>query len=96
VMRVRAGEPAFSPSLAALVLGEFRRMSGTTEPGLTARETEVLRLVAKGYAYREIADQLFISVKTVQNHVQNILTKLQLSKRYELMRYAIRRGLDRS
>jgi hypothetical protein len=49
-----------------------------------------------GYAYREIADQLFISVKTVQNHVQNILTKLQLSKRYELMRYAIRRGLDRS
>jgi DNA-binding NarL/FixJ family response regulator len=94
VLRVRAGEPTFSPSLAALVLGEFRRMSGTTEPGLTARETEVLRLVGKGY--REIADELVISVKTVQNHVQNILTKLQLSKRYELMRYAIRRGLDRS
>jgi DNA-binding NarL/FixJ family response regulator len=96
VVRVRAGEPTFSPSLAALVLGEFRRMSGTTEPGLTARESEVLKLVAKGYSYREIADQLVISVKTVQNHVQNILTKLQLSKRYELMRYAIRRGLDRS
>jgi DNA-binding NarL/FixJ family response regulator len=96
VVRVRAGEPTFSPSLAALVLGEFRRMSGTTEPGLTAREIEVLRLVAKGYSYREIADQLVISVKTVQNHVQNILTKLQLSRRYELMRYAIRRGLDRS
>jgi DNA-binding NarL/FixJ family response regulator len=96
VVRVRAWEPTFSPSLAALVLGEFRRMSGTTEPGLTARETEVLRLVAKGYSYREIAEQLVISVKTVQNHVQNILTKLQLSKRYELMRYAIRRGLDRS
>jgi len=97
VTRVRAGEPVFSPSLAALVLGEFRRMSAAaTEPGLTARETEVLKLVAKGYAYREIADKLFISVKTVQNHVQNILTKLQLSKRYELMRYAIQRGLDRA
>ena len=97
VTRVRAVEPVFSPSLAALVLGEFRRMSAAaTEPGLTARETEVLKLVAKGYTYREIADKLFISVKTVQNHVQNILTKLQLSKRYELMRYAIQRGLDRS
>jgi len=97
VTRVRAGEPVFSPSLAALVLGEFRRMSAAaTEPGLTARETEVLKLVAKGYTYREIADKLFISVKTVQNHVQNILTKLQLSKRYELMRYAIHRGLDRT
>jgi len=50
----------------------------------------------KGYTYREIADKLVISVKTVQNHVQNILTKLQLSKRYELMRYAIKRGLDRA
>ncbi|HEV8650041.1 MAG TPA: response regulator transcription factor [Actinomycetes bacterium] len=97
VARVRAGEPVFSPSLAALVLGEFRRMSAAaTEPGLTARETEVLKLVAKGYAYREIADKLFISTKTVQNHVQNILTKLQLAGRYELMRYAIQRGLDRS
>jgi DNA-binding NarL/FixJ family response regulator len=52
--------------------------------------------VAKGYSYREIADRLVISVKTVQNHVQNILTKLQLRKRYELMRYAIQRGLDRA
>jgi DNA-binding NarL/FixJ family response regulator len=52
--------------------------------------------VAKGYTYKEIADQLFLSVKTVQNHVQNILTKLRLSRRYELMRYAIHRGLDRS
>lgn len=100
VVRVRAGEPVFSPNLAALVLGEFRRMSAAvTEsagPGLTPRETEVLKLVAKGYTYREIADKLVISVKTVQNHVQNILTKLQLSKRYELMRYAIQRGLDRA
>jgi len=100
VARVRAGEPVFAANLAALVLGEFRRMSGAApssqEPGLTPRETEVLKLVAKGYTYREIADKLVISVKTVQNHVQNILTKLQLSKRYELMRYAIRRGLDRA
>ena len=100
VVRVRAGEPVFSANLAALVLGEFRRMSAavpdSAEPGLTPRETEVLKLVAKGYTYREIADKLVISVKTVQNHVQNILTKLQLSKRYELMRYAIQRGLDRA
>jgi DNA-binding NarL/FixJ family response regulator len=100
VVRVRAGEPVFSANLAALVLGEFRRMSASVpdsaEPGLTPRETEVLKLVAKGYTYREIADRLVISVKTVQNHVQNILTKLQLSKRYELMRYAIQRGLDRA
>jgi DNA-binding NarL/FixJ family response regulator len=100
VARVRAGEPVFSANLAGLVLGEFRRMSGavagSAEPGLTLRETEVLKLVAKGYTYREIADKLFISVKTVQNHVQNILTKLQLSKRYELMRYAIKRGLDQA
>jgi DNA-binding NarL/FixJ family response regulator len=98
VHRVRAGEPVFSPSLAALVLGEFRRISAGTEsePGLTPRETEVLKLVAKGYTYREIAEKLFLSTKTVQNHVQNILTKLQLRKRYELMRYAIQRGLDRA
>jgi DNA-binding NarL/FixJ family response regulator len=99
VVRVRAGEPVFSANLAALVLGEFRRMSAAVpdaEPGLTPRETEVLKLVARGYTYREIAEKLVISVKTVQNHVQNILTKLQLSKRYELMRYAIQRGLDRA
>ena len=53
-------------------------------------------LVAKGYTYREIAEKLFISVKTVQNHVQNILSKLQLKKRYELMRYSLQRGLDRT
>jgi DNA-binding NarL/FixJ family response regulator len=101
VRRVRVGEPVFTPSLAGLVLGEFRRMAGggastSAEPGLTPRETEVLTLVAKGYAYKEIAAKLFISVKTVQNHVQNILTKLQLHKRYELMRYAIQRGLDKA
>jgi DNA-binding NarL/FixJ family response regulator len=99
VLRVNLGEPVFSPSLAGLVLDEFRRLSAgrdPEEPRLTERENEVLKLVAKGYTYREIAEKLFISQKTVQNHVQNILTKLQLHKRYELMRYAIRRGLDRA
>ena len=100
VRQVFAGEPVFSPSLAGLVLSEFRRVStgqhGVGEPRLTPRENEILRLVAKGYTYREIAEQLFISQKTVQNHVQNILTKLRLRKRYELMRYAIQRGLDRT
>lgn len=95
---VHDGEPVFTPSLAGLVLGEFRRMAAGSEagePGLTVRENDVLKLVAKGYTYREIGDKLFISTKTVQNHVQNILTKLQLSQRYELMRYAIHKGLDR-
>jgi len=98
VRRVRDGEPVFTPSLAGMVLSEFRRVAapGPGVPGLTPRENEVLKLVAKGYTYREIAGKLFISVKTVQNHVQNILTKLQLRKRYELMRYAIQRGLDKA
>ncbi len=98
LIRVRNGEPVFTPSLAGLVLSEFRRIatSDPAEPELTPRENEVLKLVAKGYTYREIGDKLFISTKTVQNHVQNILTKLQLKKRYELMRYAIQKGLDRA
>jgi DNA-binding NarL/FixJ family response regulator len=101
IRRVRDGEPVFTPSLAGLVLDEFRRVAGggeptTGEPGLTPRENEVLVLVAKGYAYKEIAEKLFVSVKTVQNHVQNILTKLQMRRRYELMRYAIQKGLDRA
>lgn len=97
VRRVRDGEPVFTPSLAGLVLSEFRRVAtkDPEEPKLTPRENEVLKLVAKGYTYREIAEKLFVSVKTVQNHVQNILTKLQMRKRYELMRYAIQKGLDR-
>jgi DNA-binding NarL/FixJ family response regulator len=88
IQRVREGEPVFTPSLAGLVLSEFRRLSNKDpeEPKLTERENEVLKLVAKGYTYREIGEKLFISTKTVQNHVQNILTKLQLSKRYELDR----------
>jgi DNA-binding NarL/FixJ family response regulator len=98
IRRVASGEPVFTSSLAGLIIGEFRKVAGGEpgEPALTPRENEVLKLVAKGYAYREVADRLFISVKTVQNHVQNILTKLQLRGRYELMRYAIRKGLDRA
>jgi len=65
------------------------------EPSLSERQNEVLRLVAKGYTYPEIAKKLFISQKTIQNHVHDILTKLHLRKRYELMRYAIQRGIDR-
>ena len=55
-----------------------------------------VEVVAKGYTDKEIADQLFLSTKTVQSHIQSILIKLQLSRRYERMRYAIRRGLDRT
>jgi DNA-binding NarL/FixJ family response regulator len=98
VKRVRDGEPVFTPSLAGLVLDEFRRLSEKKQPGdpaLSERENDVLKLVAKGYTYKEIGEKLFISTKTVQNHVQNILTKLQLRKRYELMRYAISKGIDR-
>jgi len=95
--RVVTGDAVFTPSLAGLVLGEFRRIARDDpgEPGLTERENDVLKLVAKGYSYKEIGEKLFISTKTVQNHVQNILTKLQLKRRYELMRYAIQKGLDR-
>ena len=97
VKRTAAGEPVFTPSLAGLVLSEFRRVTAKQvgDPALTPRENEVLSLVARGFTYRQIADGLYITVKTVQNHVQNILTKLQLHRRYELMRYAIERGYDR-
>jgi DNA-binding NarL/FixJ family response regulator len=99
VRRVAAGEPVFTPGLAGLVLGEFQRMSEAPspapgEPQLTEREVEVLRMVAKGLSYRQIADRLVLSHRTVQNHVQNILRKLQMHNRVELARYAIERGLD--
>jgi DNA-binding NarL/FixJ family response regulator len=94
VRRVHEGDAVFTPALAGLVLTEFRRAAQPEESGLTPRQDEILRLVAKGYTYGEIAEKLFISRKTVQNHVRDILTKLQLRKRYELMRYAIRRGMD--
>ncbi|WP_411121071.1 response regulator [Streptomyces sp. x-19] len=103
VRRTAAGEPVFTPGLAGLVLGEYRRLATepapatADEPGaprLTERETEVLRLVAKGLSYKQIAERLVISHRTVQNHVQNTLGKLQLHNRVELVRYAIERGLD--
>ena len=100
IRKVHFGEPVFTSSLAGLVLDEFQRLAqggdDKDEAALTKRENEILKLVAKGYTYGEIAEKLFISVKTVQNHVQNILTKLQLHRRYELMRYAIQKGLDRA
>ncbi|GAA4996039.1 response regulator transcription factor [Kitasatospora paranensis] len=101
VRRTALGDPVFTPGLAGLVLGEFRRLAAEptapaapAAPQLTARETEVLRLVAKGLSYRQIADRLVLSHRTVQNHVQNTLGKLQLHNRVELVRYAIEQGLD--
>ncbi|MGW3627848.1 response regulator [Streptomyces sp. NPDC000880] len=104
VRRTAVGDPVFTPGLAGLVLGEYRRLAsepvpaaGADEPKapqLTDRETEVLRLVAKGLSYKQIAERLVISHRTVQNHVQNTLGKLQLHNRVELVRYVIERGLD--
>jgi DNA-binding NarL/FixJ family response regulator len=103
VVRVADGDAVFSPRLAGFVLDAFAA-GGTvpTEPvegaaedldRLTAREREVLRLIARGYAYKEIAKQLFISVKTVETHVSAVLRKLQLSNRHELSRWAADRRL---
>ena len=98
VSRTAAGDTVFTPGLAGLVLGEFRRLAvepdDSAAPKLTERETEVLRLVAKGLSYRQIAERLVLSHRTVQNHVQNTLGKLQLHNRVELTRYAIEQGLD--
>ena len=97
---VLLGEPVFTPGLAGLVLGEYRRLaaqpdtSSADAPELTQRETEVLRLVASGLSYKQIAQRLTLSHRTVQNHVQSTLRKLQLHNRVELARYAISRGLD--
>jgi DNA-binding NarL/FixJ family response regulator len=98
VRRVAGGDTVFTPGLAGLVLGEYRRLSdgppALAGPCLTERETEVLRLVAKGMSYKQIADRLFLSHRTVQNHVQNTLRKLQLHNRVQLVRYAIDQGID--
>lgn len=99
VRRTAAGDAVFTAGLAGLVLGEFRRMStspedGVRTPALTERETDVLRLVAKGLTARQIADRLVISHRTVESHVQSTLRKLQLHNRVELARYAIEHGLD--
>jgi len=97
VRSVAAGDAVFTPGLAGLVLGEFRRLHEGPDgdaPELTPREIEVLRLVAKCRSYKQIAEELVISHRTVQNHVQNTLRKLQLHNRVELVRYAIDQGLD--
>lgn len=98
LFRAARGEPVFSPGLAALVLGDFAKPPTTPdgeriEP-LTEREREVLRHVAQGATYREVGEVLFIAEKTVENHVRNILGKLRLRRRSELVRWAVRRGMD--
>ncbi|MDN5932864.1 MAG: response regulator transcription factor [Pseudonocardia sp.] len=97
VQRTAAGFPVFTPGLAGLVLGEFRRLAGEPAdeetPLLTERETEVLRLVAKGLTARQIGERLVVSHRTVESHVQNTLRKLQLHNRVQLVRYAIDQGL---
>lgn len=102
VRRTGEGRAVFTAGLAGLVLGEFRRLGQqpppvdaevNPAPELTERETEILRLVATGLSYKQIAAQLFISHRTVQNHVQNTLAKLHMHNRVELVRYAFQRGL---
>ena len=96
VRRTAGGQAVFSPGLAALVLGEFRRLALPPDDDrarLTERETEVLRLVAKGLTARQVADRLVLSHRTVQNHVQNTLRKLQLHNKVELTRWAIEQGM---
>ncbi|WP_110182843.1 response regulator [Nocardioides solisilvae] len=98
VRRVADGDAVFSPRLAGFVLDAF---AGTIEVSavdedldrLTEREREVMRLIARGYAYKEVARELFISIKTVETHMSSVLRKLQLSSRHELARWASERRL---
>ncbi|GAB3581790.1 response regulator [Calidifontibacter terrae] len=93
-----AGQAVFTPELAGLVLGEYRRVATASPdpelPTLTERETEVLRHVAKGLSAKQIATRLGVSHRTVENHVQSSLRKLQLRNRVELARYAMEHGLE--
>ena len=99
VRRVAAGDAAFSPRLAGFVLDAFGAGAGevavadTELDRLSAREREVMRLIARGYTYKECASELFISVKTVETHVSAVLRKLQLSNRNELTRWAVARRI---
>jgi len=99
VLRVAGGDAVFSPRLAGFVLDAFGAAAGDVATGddeldrLSAREREVMRLIARGYTYREVAGELFISVKTVETHVSAVLRKLQLSNRNELTRWAAARRL---
>nr|WP_052023074.1 response regulator transcription factor [Actinotalea ferrariae] len=97
--RVAGGDAVFSPRLAGFVLDAFGAAAGDIATGddeldrLSAREREVMRLIARGYSYREVASELFISIKTVETHVSAVLRKLQLSSRHELTRWAAQRRL---
>ncbi|EGD56518.1 LuxR C-terminal-related transcriptional regulator [Gordonia neofelifaecis] len=100
VRRVAEGDAVFSPRLAGFVLDSFTGRSPVPEPqldpeldSLTRREMEVLRLLARGYTYREIAEELFISVKTVETHASNVLRKTQQSNRNALTRWAVNRQI---
>ena len=122
VRATAAGHAVFTPGLAGLVLGEYRRLAqsagapggiatgqpprpgaagdlrgrgaGAPTPQLTERETEILRLVAAGLTYPQIAERLVLSPRTVQNHVQNTLSKLQLHNKAQLVRYALESGVE--
>ncbi len=100
VYRVGAGDAVFSPRLAGFVLDAFAGGAGAVVPGLdpeldqlSPREREVLRLIARGYTYKEVARDLTISAKTVESHVSSVLRKLQLSTRHELTKWATDRRL---
>jgi DNA-binding NarL/FixJ family response regulator len=98
IVRVADGDVVFSPLLAGFVLDAFRDapVAPSVDPEfdqLTPREREVLRLLARGYAYKEIAAELFISIKTVETHASNVLRKLQLSSRHQLTRWAADRRM---
>jgi DNA-binding NarL/FixJ family response regulator len=99
VLAVADGDAVFSPRLAGFVLDAFGAVAGeraeTNEEldRLSAREQEVMRLIARGYSYKEVAAELFISIKTVESHVSAVLRKLQLSSRHELTAWATARKL---
>ena len=100
VWRVAGGDAVFSPRLAGFVLDAFASMGGEAVPPLdpeldqlSPREREVLRLIARGYTYKELGRELSISVKTVESHVSAVLRKLQLSSRHQLTRWASERRL---
>ena len=99
VAAVAAGDAVFSPRLAGFVLDAFGAAAGEQAESseeldrLSAREREVMRLIARGYAYKEVASELFISIKTVESHVSAVLRKLQLSSRHELTAWALERKL---
>jgi DNA-binding NarL/FixJ family response regulator len=96
IRQVASGEAVFSPRLAGFVLDAFTGAAAANDDELdrlTARERDVMRLIARGYTYRETAEELYLSIKTVETHMSAVLRKLQLSNRRELARWAQGRGL---